>query len=202
MNDIIDIKEWAKLIESQIDKTAYKVKVLDLGCGTGIEIDSVVKQLKKAEITCIDISKEMLNELERKYRLMSSQLKLIHASYLDIDLGESEYDYVIACETMHHWEYDIKIKLYRNIYRAIKIGGRYIEVDYIVPSEVESKMAQDYYDIKDNKSLQKGEYYHIDIPFSVRTEIKVLKEAGFNIVEVIKEEYNEKSNTAMVTAIK
>ena len=155
--------------------------LLDLGCGTGLELDEVFRLCPDINVTGVDISKPMLDRLARKY--YTKNISLICASYLDYNFGEEQYDCAISFETMHHWAHKTKIKLYKNIRRALKSGGRYIECDYMVEEQSE----EDYWLFESRRAralhnITDGELYHLDTPCTVGNQIKLLVESGFTHV--------------------
>ena len=78
-----------------------------------------------------------------------------------------------------------KIALYKKLRQALIPGGTFVEGDYIVTLQEEKRLLKEFRQLKkDNSSLEDGQY-HIDIPFSEKTQIEVLKEAGFGEVDVI-----------------
>ena len=152
--------------------------LLDLGCGTGLELDAIFKRCPDIEVTGIDIAQPMLNILSGKYP--GKAITLICASYLDYDFGEGQYDCAISFETMHHWTHQEKLIVYKNIRRALKPGGRYIECDYMVEkqSEEDEKLAQSV-KIRSEQNIPDGEFYHIDIPCTIDNQIMLLRQSGF-----------------------
>ena len=56
--------------------------ILDLGCGTGLELEEYYALNPSAKVTGIDLSKGMLSELERKFA--DKDITLISASYFDV----------------------------------------------------------------------------------------------------------------------
>ncbi|MGE5607535.1 MAG: hypothetical protein ACM3YE_17820, partial [Bacteroidota bacterium] len=50
--------------------------------------------------------------------------------------------------------------------------------------------------------LKDGEFYHIDIPCSVKTETKVMIDAGFQRVKVVYEHYSETHNNVLIVGLK
>ena len=60
-------------------------RVLDLGCGTGLELEEYFVLNPGAAVTGIDLSEAMLNVLKAKFP--DKGLTLIHASYFDAPLG-------------------------------------------------------------------------------------------------------------------
>ncbi len=173
------------LISSSIEETDKEIEILDLGCGTGLEIEGIFKKAPNARVTCIDMSEEMLEILLEKYKSKKGQINIIKDSYLTHSFGLKRYDYVISVMTMHHFVYDEKKRLYEKIRSAVKDGGRYIEGDYVVSQENEEKWLREYYEAYEKYGLEAGKLYHIDIPFSMETQKKLLSEAGFAKFELV-----------------
>ena len=70
------------------------VKLLDLGCGTGLELDEIFKLNPLIKVTGIDLTQAMLNKLKEKHA--EKDLTLINASYFDYEFDIEEYDVVIS----------------------------------------------------------------------------------------------------------
>lgn len=176
--------------------TNQNIKILDLGCGTGLELNNIFKKCPNAQIDCLDLSKEMLDVLKEKYKDKESQINLIIDSYLDYEFKNENYDYIISVMTIHHLLYKTKYKLYKKIYNALKPGGIYIEGDYIVNQSKEIKLKKEYLKLKERKRIKEDGTYHIDIPFSIKTEKEIFDEVGFNNFKLY---YNE--NEAAVYSV-
>ena len=67
--------------------------LLDLGCGTGLELEEVFKRFPDVHVTGIDLTQTMLDKLAEKYP--DKHIKLICGSYLSYDFGSEQYDCVI-----------------------------------------------------------------------------------------------------------
>ena len=63
-------------------------RILDLGCGTGLELEFYFPRNPAARVTGIDLSREMLEALRRKFPDRDLDLRL--GSYLELSLGEAE----------------------------------------------------------------------------------------------------------------
>ena len=172
-------------------------KILDLGCGTGLELDEIFKKLPKVKVTGIDLTPEMLNVLKLKH--FDKDLTLINENYFNYDLGVNEYDAVISFQTMHHYLKEDKIGLYNKIKRALKWGGIYIECDYMAADiEEERAKIKEYLMIKKQMGISDEMLYHIDIPYSVESQINMLEAAGFKSPEL----KFKKGNTAIIVGYK
>ena len=75
--------------------------MLDLGCGTGLELEEIFKRFPDISVTGIDLTKEMLERLSEKYG--GKRLTLINGDYFTTDLGESRFDTAVSFQTMHHF---------------------------------------------------------------------------------------------------
>ena len=80
--------------------------LLDLGCGTGLELDEIFKVLPDIKVTGIDLTQEMLNKLKQKHP--DKSIHLICGSYFDVPLGISKYECAISFQTLHHFSHDLK----------------------------------------------------------------------------------------------
>lgn len=166
-------------VAAAFDPTEEAVEVLDVGCGTGLELEGILARMPNAAVTGIDLSGEMLARLREKYEGRARALRLIQASYLSADLGERQYDYVVAVMTLHHLLPETRQRLYERIRRALKPGGVYVEGDWVVPAEKERGYLAAY-----RASLEAGEgvedgSHHLDVPLSLETLRGLLLGAGF-----------------------
>lgn len=186
----------------QFDETSDPVRILDLGAGTGMEIEHILKRAPNARFLCIDLSAAMLAKLRENYSHLGNQIETVQASYFDYDFGDRCFDYVVATSTMHHWLYADKLNLYKRIHRALKPEGRFIDHDYIVVPEEEYALLDQYLKLREGGQLDTNKPYHIDIPFSMWTERRVLREAGFARIETVFEYHSAASNGSLIVAYK
>ena len=111
---VTQFKKIYNIISILIGRTKEAVEILDLGCGTGLELEGIFSKAPNAVITCIDLSEKMLSKLKSKYSRFLDQIKPVKGSYLIVPFPEKKYDYVVSVMTMHHFPYDTKCKLYKN----------------------------------------------------------------------------------------
>ena len=159
-------------------------KLLDLGCGTGLELAEIFKLIPNASVTGIDITQAMLEKLKQKYA--DKDINIICGSYFDIDLGDLEYDCAISFETMHHFSHKKKIYLYEKVHKSLKENGVYIECDYMV----ESQSDEDFYFAENNRILKEmnipeNEFYHYDTPCTIQNQLAMFEKAGFSKAEKV-----------------
>ncbi len=161
--------------------------LLDLGCGTGLELHWIFKRFPDISVTGIDLTKAMLDRLSEKFP--GKNLRLINGDYFEVDFGTEQFDAVISVETMHHFPKSQKVELYKKIHSCLKKGGVYIECDYMIPDEIENAQQIEDYFFAEYKKLSgasaEGKYFHYDTPCKVSNQLEMFAEAGFSQSEKI-----------------
>ena len=164
--------------------TAQNCRILDLGCGTGLELEFYFPLNPSANVTGIDLSAGMLDELKRKFA--DKDITLICESYFDVPLGENAFDAAVSVESLHHFTKEEKTKLYAKLHRAIKDNGYFILTDYFSLSDEEEQMYRNNLTaLKQEQGIDDNEFYHYDTPLTVNHECEALINAGFSSVEVL-----------------
>lgn len=171
--------------------------VLDLGCGTGLELEEYFKINPTAKITGIDLSEGMLNALRKKFA--DKEITLIKGSYFDVPFGENKFDAAVSVESLHHFTKEEKIPLYKKLHSSLKEDGYFILTDYFAPDdEYETFYRNELFRLKKEQGIRDGEFYHYDTPLTVAHENEALIEAGFSSVKMLK----SWENTYTLKAIK
>ena len=172
------------------------MNLLDLGCGTGLELDHLFPRIPGLTVTGVDLSGRMLQRLREKYP--DKPMTLIKGDYFTVELPENSFDAAIAVQTMHHFRDAEKTALYRRILSFLKEGGLYVETDYTAVDEAEEKQMLSEADRLIAENGDRETLFHIDIPFTLEHEMRLLTEAGFSEVKAVW----HKANTAIMTARK
>lgn len=160
-------------------------KILDLGCGTGLEIEAYFCLNGEAEFTGIDLSSDMLGALRVKFP--DKKLTLICGSYFDVPLGENEFDAAVSVESLHHFTFEQKLGLYKKLHAALKESGYFVLTDYFAESDaLEREYFENLKRLKREQGLSDGIFYHYDTPLTVRHETEALLNAGFSDVNIKK----------------
>ena len=110
-------------------------RVLDLGCGTGLELAAYFSMNPSAKIVGVDLAPGMLAELKRKFA--DKDVTLILGSYFDVPLDENAFDAAVSVESLHHFTKAEKIPLYKKLRAALKDQGYFILTDYFASSDEE-----------------------------------------------------------------
>ena len=165
--------------------TTENCHILDLGCGTGLELEEYFLLNPSARITGIDLSQGMLSALKKKFA--DKDITLICSSYFDVPFGVCSFDSAVSVESLHHFTKDEKVPLYTKLHRALKDGGYFVLTDYFSLSDEEERMhRQNLIALKAEQGIADDEFYHYDTPLTVKHETEALMKAGFSSVLVLK----------------
>lgn len=148
------------------------MRLLDLGCGTGLELDALYRLCPDARVTGIDLSGGMLGALRRKFS--GKDLTLIQGDYFSVPFP-APFDAAVSVETMHHFEADAKLKLYRKIAEALRPGGVYVETDFVASDGAFERDCLE--GMRAAVRDKPAGFYHIDIPMTVEHQLALLREA-------------------------
>ena len=183
LNGIESAREFypftAKLLPKEKD-----TDILDLGCGTGLELDEYFKLNPSAKVTCIDLAPGMLATLKGKH--CDKNITLVRGSYFEEEFGVDRFDAAVSVESLHHFTAAEKKPLYTKLCRSLKDNGYFILTDYFAKdAEDEALFRSEYLRLITEQNLSQHEFYHYDTPLTVEHEKSVLLESGFSKVEIL-----------------
>ncbi len=179
--------EYYRAISDPVKPTDESLQILNIGCGSGLEMPHLFKNVPNSHIHCIDLSEKMLDKMEERFSDTSYKISTSVESYLDFQYPQNKYDYIIASATLHHLLNHEKSPLFSKILESLKSEGVFILGDYFVsPKEAETQLElykelqQKGVDVSDGK-------YHIDIPTTSDNDLSLLENTGYiNIKKVWK----------------
>lgn len=196
LNDIASAAEFYAFTADMLP-VAEKSRILDLGCGTGLELEEYFRRCPTAEVTGIDLSEGMLSALREKFP--DKVLTLIAGSYFEEPLGEQMYDAAVSVESLHHFTQEEKISLYTRLCAALKENGYFILTDYLAPSEEKERFYRETFRmLKEEQGITDDAFYHYDTPLTAEHETEALLAAGFSSVEIM----NRWEDTYTLKAVK
>ena len=159
-------------------------RVLDLGCGTGLELEAYFQFNPTARVTGIDLAPGMLSALKRK--LSGYSVQCVCGSYFDVPFGQQVYDAAVSVESLHHFTQEEKEPLYKKLFQALKPQGYLILTDYFAQSDQEEAQCRKaLYALKRAEHIADDDFYHYDTPLTVQHEMDALRGGGFSTVECL-----------------
>lgn len=122
---IIPFKDPSGLYEQIVRHTSSSdVKgktVLDIGCGSGW-IETMLLEKGSKKIIGIDISDEVIRAAKKK------KLKNVvyqKASAIDLPFKNNSFDVVVSFEVLEHIPVNTEDKMFKEVYRVLKPGGKF-----------------------------------------------------------------------------
>ena len=98
------------------------VKAADIGCGSGRYSQLLFDALDNLELTCVDSSREMLEELQKGMPGdLITRLKVLHSKVEDLALEPAVYDCVTSFNAVHHFDLAVFLE---KVAGALKRGGQ------------------------------------------------------------------------------
>lgn len=172
-------------------------KILDLGCGNGNTTAQVIKRFPKAEYELVDASQKMIDLCEHRFN--GFEMTFAPSYFEDFTFKNDHYDMVTAGFSLHHCDSGEKKKLFRSIHKALKNQGIFGMSDLMIDKHTpqHSKLLKDWksFVVKSFADDEKWEwlmehYEEFDKPNAYRDQIEWLKEAGFDLIDIIfREDY-------------
>lgn len=126
-----DYEKILKLLVEHIPKKSKKI--LDLGVGTGNIESYIFKKFPQVTIEGLDISSHLLKIAKEKHKKF--QFIPIKGDIRESYFKKKKYDCVISSLTIHHMEDNEKIKIFSNIFSALKKEGIFINFDMVMPEK-------------------------------------------------------------------
>jgi len=144
-----------------------KLKIADIGCGSGGQTITLAKNLNGL-ITAVDLFPEFLNELNEKSQKLGLTDKIItlEKSMDDLPFNRSEFDLIWSEGAIYNIGFEKGIKEFKDY---LKIGGYLAvsEITWISPSRP-----------KEIEEFWKHEYPEIDI---ASNKIRLLENNGYSL---------------------
>lgn len=173
-------------------------KILDLGCGTGNITQKALTRFPDAEVTCLDLSENMI-EIAKDKLSDYEKIEYIVGDFTQMQI-ETKYDVILSSLALHHIPNDEeKESMYKDIYEALEKDGVFYNADVIKANsnyneELNNKIA--IREMKENGvtdeeiTEHKGKRDANDIPTTLINHIKMLENVGFEEIDVIWKHYS------------
>lgn len=171
--------------------------ILDLGCGDGIITKYIYTKSPDNKFYLIDASEEMLKKA--KSNLNDNKISYRHLTfedYCDFQSEDCKYDLVFSANAIHHLDFTQKTSLFAKIYKELKFGGLFLNIDPVHPNSSYSEKIQfEIWRNWMNETLEKnghaadiGKYNHIpgvykdnleNKPSNLFDQLQILSKCGF-----------------------
>ncbi|HVJ49329.1 methyltransferase domain-containing protein [Desulfitobacterium sp.] len=164
-------------------------RALDLGCGRGGETVEAAKQVgSQGFVWGLDLTPRMIDlAQERSRNEQILNVKFILGSMDQIPLKDNSLDAVLSNCAINHVE--DKLAVYREMYRVLKPGGRFVVSDIMTETPLPQEIKEDPEAVADC----------FGGAITIREYEESLSQAGFFKVEVFKERRYLKNGYEMIS---
>jgi len=124
-------------------KGRNNLKLLDLGCGSGVVSKIFASVNPEFHFTLLDGSQDMLEAAAKN-------MKSFHCDYIQTsfekwiaeDANDQSFDFIYSGMAIHHLDYTQKQLLYGRVYRELQFGGLFLNYDVVLPASEQSEKWQ------------------------------------------------------------
>src|SRR3989338_2714591 len=203
-DDIVRSIPGHKELHRHIDRIVQRdyisrgeVKVLELGVGTGLTSERLLRQIPNADYTAVDFSEQML--AGARQRLSQYNVTFVNGDYSQIDLP-NDNDLVVSVVGIHHQETDDdKKSLFQRIYDSLNKTGAFIFGDLVTyrdQTEAALNEAKHFHHLVENaeneESLREWAHHHkfLNKLAPLEDQVEWLREVDFTEVTVLYQKFN------------
>jgi ubiquinone/menaquinone biosynthesis C-methylase UbiE len=125
-NEVELVKELCERIKAEKEKikSKTKLKILDIGCGTG-KLAIYLREATGCDVTGIDPGRESIE----KVRLRSSSVTFEVQSAEEMGFTSNSFDFVVSLKALH--EMANPEEALRESRRVLKEGGKILVIDWV-----------------------------------------------------------------------
>ena len=118
-----------------------RMRVLDLGCGTGTLTVMIKQTHPEAVVTGLDGDQKILEIARKKAAKAGVEVTLDHGMAYQLPYPDDTFDRVLTSLVLHHLTRDDKQRAMGEIYRVLRPGGELHIVDFGKPRGVYGRLA-------------------------------------------------------------
>lgn len=122
---------YGTALELIMFQPAERIKVLDLGAGTGLFSSLVAQLYPNAEFTLYDLSDKMLGEAKKRFANSDVKVKYVVKNYSNEPIV-GEFDLIISALSIHHLTDAEKESLFQGLFDSLNNNGLFINADQVL----------------------------------------------------------------------
>lgn len=114
------------LLEEVVGEAEFRC--VDLGVGTGLLSEMILKRFPCAQVEGVDFAPKMLDAARERLAIYGARMRFLAADYATAPLA-APLDALVSALSIHHLEDDAKRRLFQRIHDALRPGGVFINAD-------------------------------------------------------------------------
>ena len=103
------------------------VKILDVGCGTGVFAARVREALPKAHVWGVDLVAEMLQKGAERWRHHAAHVQPVQGDSERLPFADGTFDFITCANSFHHYPHQDRAVV--EMHRVLRPGGRLMIID-------------------------------------------------------------------------
>ena len=103
------------------------IRVLDVGCGTGVFASRIRSNLPAAKIWGVDLTAEMLHQGQPRWRHHAGTVVPVQGDSERLPFQSGVFDFVTCANSFHHYPHQDQAVV--EMYRVLRPGGRLLLID-------------------------------------------------------------------------
>lgn len=203
------IPEYERMLDALLmltERLAKPKKILELGVGTGLVAQALLRAFPKAHLTAVDFAPSMIEKAAKRLSRMKNRIDLVEGDFYEVAFP-CPTDLVVSSLAIHHLDDVQKAQLYEKIYDCLADDGVFINADCVMATSDRMERAMGECWIAQMGRLGIGseqvdktiaDHEHYDIPATVDDQLGWLDRAGFAEVECVWRSFD----FAIIVAIK
>jgi tRNA (cmo5U34)-methyltransferase len=169
--------------------------VLDVGCGAGNYTLKLLERLPGLNATLVDLSRPMLDRAQQRVgERTQGQVRTIQGDIREIDLGEGQFDVIVAAAVLHHLREESEWEMvFKKFYRCLRPGGSIwisdlVEHSVTAMQEMMKRRYGEYLEGLKGAAYREQVFAYVeqeDTPRPLMFQLDLLRSVGFGSVEVL-----------------
>lgn len=172
--------------------------IVDIGSGTGLGLTEILKQNETLQVTCVDCSGKMLQQLKRNLKEYGGRVQTVTGDFFTYDFDSEFYDGALSMMALHYYTREEKLELFKRVRSGIRKGGFFVLSDKFAPTQNYEDFCRSEFERKKSEAHLPDAHYYTFMPLTISNEIALLFKAGFSEVRL----RWAKSNMAVLFAVK
>ena len=127
LQHLLFVPSHNSILEAIEDINKPPLRVLDIGCGTGVFMQRMCAAHRKAEIWGVDFSGKMISQGLERIGDGAATVRFVQADSEALPLADNSFDVVTCSNSFHH--YPNQAKAVTEMHRVLKPNGHLMIVD-------------------------------------------------------------------------
>ena len=192
--------------------SSEKIRILDLGVGTGYLTHKIIEMYPRASVVAIDAAEMMIDKAKIRLKEQLGQITFKTSTFQELPDKVKDVtgiDAVVSAFALHHLQREEKLKLFQYVHSILKSDGWFVNCDIfnaVDPANEALYRRLLYKGTQERSRSLKNEEKTLDYiaseytskekrdgdnPLSITEETQLLAEAGFRMADCFWKEYRE-----------